>query len=129
MTKVFHITCSSRRFNHSSAGTAGIFIVLLIMAVFMALPMVLIIGNAFKPSHELWAFPYRLDTRQFRRYVHSAFGLIGAFFALFIQHSVYNSSRNGRQYNFRFNVRVCAFKAAVSGKENYAAAGCSFAYV
>lgn len=60
MTKVFHITCSSRRFNHSSAGTTGIFIVLLIMAVFMALPMVLIIGNAFKPSHELWAFPPKL---------------------------------------------------------------------
>ena len=60
MTKVFHITCSSRRLNHSSAGTAGIFIVLLIMAVFMALPMVLIIGNAFKPSHELWAFPPKL---------------------------------------------------------------------
>ena len=30
------------------------------MAVFMALPMVLIIGNAFKPSHELWAFPPKL---------------------------------------------------------------------
>ena len=124
MTKGLHIPRSSRRFNHSRAGTAGIFIVLLIMAVFMALPMVLIIGNAFKPSHELWAFPPKLFPTDW------TLGNFGDMFTVLSDSLVpllrylYNTL-----YNFRLNVRVRAFKAAVSGKENHAAAGCSFAYV
>ena len=50
----------SSRVNRSRAGTFGIFLLLLLMAIFMALPMVLIIGNSFKPSHELWTFPPKL---------------------------------------------------------------------
>lgn len=47
----------SKRVNRSKTGTLGISIVLFAIALCMALPTVLIIGNAFKPSHELWKFP------------------------------------------------------------------------
>ena len=50
----------SKRVNRSKAGTAGIVTVLLILSVVMALPMVIIIGNAFKPLDELWVFPPKL---------------------------------------------------------------------
>ena len=50
----------SARVNRSRAGTIGMFLVMLIFAVIMALPMVLIIGNAFKPLDELWIFPPKL---------------------------------------------------------------------
>ncbi len=52
-----HLT---RRVNRSFGGTAALFLVLLIAAVFMALPMVLTVGNAFKPMDELWIFPPKL---------------------------------------------------------------------
>ena len=50
----------SARVNRSRAGTVGMFMIMLIFAVVMALPMVLIIGNAFKPLDELWIFPPKL---------------------------------------------------------------------
>ncbi|MBR4072533.1 MAG: carbohydrate ABC transporter permease [Clostridia bacterium] len=50
----------SRKVNRSKAGTAVLFIVLLIFALVMAFPMALIIANAFKPQDELWVFPPRL---------------------------------------------------------------------
>ncbi len=50
----------SSRVNRSKAGTAGIMTILLLMAAVMAIPMILIIGNAFKPLDELWLFPPRL---------------------------------------------------------------------
>lgn len=50
----------SKRVNRSKAGTAGIMTILLMMAAVMAIPMILIIGNAFKPLDELWLFPPRL---------------------------------------------------------------------
>ncbi len=50
----------SRKVNRSKAGTAVLFIVLLIFACVMAFPMALIIANAFKPQDELWVFPPRL---------------------------------------------------------------------
>lgn len=50
----------SRKVNRSKAGTAALFIVLLIFALVMAFPMALIIANAFKPQDELWVFPPRL---------------------------------------------------------------------
>ncbi len=50
----------SKRVNRSRAGTAVLFIVLLIFACVMAFPMALIIANAFKAQDELWVFPPRL---------------------------------------------------------------------
>lgn len=50
----------SRRVNRSRAGTAVMFLVLLVFALFMAFPIGVIIGNAFKPLDELWVFPPRL---------------------------------------------------------------------
>lgn len=46
--------------NRSRMGTAVMFLFLLIFACFMAWPMVIIIGNAFKPLDELWVFPPKL---------------------------------------------------------------------
>lgn len=53
----------SKRINRSRAGTSAMTVLLLAFACFMALPMVLILGNAFKPLDELWAFPPRLIPR------------------------------------------------------------------
>ena len=50
----------SSRVNRSRAGTLVMFLVLLAFALFMAFPMGVIIGNAFKPLDELWVFPPRL---------------------------------------------------------------------
>lgn len=50
----------SKRVNRSKAGTASIMTILLLMAAVMAIPMILIIGNSFKPLDELWLFPPRL---------------------------------------------------------------------
>lgn len=50
----------SRRVSRSRAGTIVMFLVLLVFAVFMVLPMVIIVGNAFKPLDELWIFPPKL---------------------------------------------------------------------
>lgn len=44
----------------STAGSAGAFIVLLIIALFMVLPMVFVVSNAFKPLSELFYFPPKL---------------------------------------------------------------------
>lgn len=46
--------------NHSKTGTFFLFLVLLLFSVFMAMPMLLIVGNAFKPLDELFIFPPRL---------------------------------------------------------------------
>lgn len=50
----------STRANRSRAGTFALFLLLAVFACFMAFPMVLILGNAFKPPDELWVFPPRL---------------------------------------------------------------------
>lgn len=49
-----------KRINRSKGGTIALFIVVVIWAVIMALPLVLVIGNSFKPVHELWVFPPKL---------------------------------------------------------------------
>lgn len=46
-----------KRLNRSAAGTVVLFGFLMIYMFFMVAPMVLIIGNAFKPLDELWIFP------------------------------------------------------------------------
>lgn len=46
-----------KRINRGKAGDIGIFLVLLVGALFMALPMVYAICNSLKPLDELWLFP------------------------------------------------------------------------
>lgn len=49
-----------KRLNRSKAGTIALFIVIAAIATVMALPLVLVIGNSFKPLNELWVFPPKL---------------------------------------------------------------------
>lgn len=48
------------RLNRSKGGTITLLIVISLFAAIMALPLILVIGNSFKPLHELWVFPPRL---------------------------------------------------------------------
>ncbi|MHB8962515.1 MAG: carbohydrate ABC transporter permease [Saccharofermentanales bacterium] len=50
----------SKKVNRSRIGTAFLFVVLFLFASFTALPLVLIVGNSFKPLNELWIFPPKL---------------------------------------------------------------------
>ena len=58
--KSFKSINRSARVSRSKCGTLALFLFLAVFACFMAIPMVLIIGNAFKPADELWYFPPRL---------------------------------------------------------------------
>ena len=51
---------SGRRANRSRTGTALIVIVVAFFAVFSALPLILMISQAFKPAGELYLYPTRL---------------------------------------------------------------------
>ncbi len=50
----------SSRVNRSRLGTAGLFLFMIVFGCLMAIPLALIISNAFKPQDELWVFPPRL---------------------------------------------------------------------
>lgn len=50
----------SNKVSRSRSGTFIMFLVMLGFASFMAFPMVVIIGNAFKPLDELWVFPPKM---------------------------------------------------------------------
>ncbi len=60
MKRSFAAIVRGKRVNRSRAGTIAMFLVMLVFALFMAWPMVIIIGNAFKPLDELWVFPPKL---------------------------------------------------------------------
>lgn len=53
----------AKRVNRSAAGTIAIFSFLGVIAIFMALPLVYTISNAFKPLDEIWEFPPRFFVR------------------------------------------------------------------
>lgn len=46
-----------RKLNRSLGGNIVIFICIVILGLFMALPLAFAVGNAFKPLNELWIFP------------------------------------------------------------------------
>lgn len=50
----------SKKVNRSKTGTITLTLVLLVFSLFMALPMLLMISNAFKPQDELFVFPPQL---------------------------------------------------------------------
>ena len=49
-----------KRVNRSFGGTLALFIFIALVGSFMALPLIYIINNAFKPLHELFIFPPRI---------------------------------------------------------------------
>jgi len=52
-----------KKLNRSTAGNAGLFILMGICGVFMVLPLVMIVNNALKPLDELYQFPPRIFVR------------------------------------------------------------------
>ena len=50
----------NQRKNRSLSGTIALMVFILAVAAFMVFPLILILGNAFKPLSELWIFPPRL---------------------------------------------------------------------
>ena len=50
----------NQRKNRSLSGTIALMVFILAVAAFMVFPLILILGNAFKPLSELWLFPPRL---------------------------------------------------------------------
>lgn len=50
----------NRQLNRSRAGNAAMFIVMIICGIFMAVPLVMIVNNAFKPFDELFQYPPKL---------------------------------------------------------------------
>ena len=54
-----HLKVKTKRLNRSKAGDVGIDIMLILLAAFMVLPMVYVIGNSFKSFDELFVFPPR----------------------------------------------------------------------
>lgn len=54
----------TKKATRSVGGTVLLFIVLMVFAVFMALPIVLAISNSLKPLSELWQFPPKLYAKE-----------------------------------------------------------------
>ena len=54
----------TKNVNRSVGGTAALLIIMLIFAVFMALPLVLAVSNSLKPLSELWEFPPKLYAKE-----------------------------------------------------------------
>ena len=54
-----------KRVNRSFGGDAALFLFLLVVSLFMSLPMIYAIGNAFKPLEEFWVFPPHFIPRRF----------------------------------------------------------------
>ncbi|MCL2545968.1 MAG: carbohydrate ABC transporter permease [Oscillospiraceae bacterium] len=52
-----------RRSNRNMGGSIGVFLILLIFATIMAIPLVFMIISAFKPQHEFFLFPPRFFVR------------------------------------------------------------------
>lgn len=51
---------TKKSLSRSFGGTMALLIFILLVAVFMLFPMILVVGNSFKPLNELWLFPPRL---------------------------------------------------------------------
>ncbi|MHB8963555.1 MAG: carbohydrate ABC transporter permease [Saccharofermentanales bacterium] len=54
---------AKKRINRSAGGDAAIFLLLMTAGLFMVIPMIFIISNAFKPLDELWMYPPRFFVR------------------------------------------------------------------
>lgn len=54
----------TKKATRSIGGTVLLFILLMVFAVFMALPIVLAVSNSLKPLNELWQFPPKLYAKE-----------------------------------------------------------------
>ncbi len=128
----------------SIGGNIGTFIILLIIALFMVLPMVFVVSNAFKPLNELFIFPPKLfpinptadnfkdlssllgdSWLPFSRYVFNSLGVtvIGtAGNIIFSSMAAYVLSKHnfpGRNILFQTVVLSLLFSSVVTGIPNY----------
>lgn len=55
-----HVAKRHKKINRSPVTTVILFAVIALIGLFMVIPLVLIIGNSFKPMNELWTFPPKL---------------------------------------------------------------------
>ena len=53
----------AKKLNRSVAGNIVLFMFIALAGAFMAMPLVYVINNAFKPLHELYMFPPRIFVR------------------------------------------------------------------
>lgn len=60
LRKLFH---KERQLNRSAAGNTVLFVIMAICAVFMALPLVMIVNNALKPLDEILRYPPKIFVR------------------------------------------------------------------
>ncbi len=54
------LSMSRQKVNRSAFGNISLLLILLIFAVFISFPLILTLGNSFKPLDELWVFPPKL---------------------------------------------------------------------
>ena len=85
-----HLKVSAKRAGHKIGGTVGIFVFLLVLALFMALPIYLAVVMSLKPVQELFVFPpklYVIDPTlvQLQCHVPTLFRPVGAVLPLCIQ--------------------------------------------
>jgi len=134
----------SKKVNRSTGGTVALFVFLAIFSCFMALPMVLIISNSFKPLDELWVFPPKLIPTQptfknysdmfnimsgslvpFTRYIFNTIfitvtGTVGnILFASACAYPLAKKRFPGRNVIFRIIVLTLMFNATVTAIPNY----------
>lgn len=132
------------RLNRSKTGNMAIFSMLLIGGIFMSLPMVYAISQAFKPLDELWIFPPRFFVRNptlknfndifwlmstswipFTRYVFNTFFITGAgtaghvVIASMCAYALAKHKFPGNRLIFRMIVLSLMFSPAVTNIPNY----------
>jgi len=59
-TEKVKVSKRHKKLNRSPVTTGFLFVFITLIGLFMAIPLVLIIGNSFKPLNELWIFPPRI---------------------------------------------------------------------
>jgi len=133
-----------KRINRSLSGTIALFMFIAIFGIFMAIPLVYIINNAFKPLHELFLFPPRIFVRNptldnfsdlfilmsnswvpFSRYILNTFiitffGTVGH--VLFASAAAYPLAKHdmpGKKWLFSVVILSLMFSYTVTGIPNY----------
>jgi ABC-type glycerol-3-phosphate transport system permease component len=133
-----------KRLSRSTGGTVALFIFIGLFALFMVLPMVFTISNAFKPLDELFYFPPRFFVRNptftnfsdlfmlmqqswvpFSRYflntlIITGFGTLGhLFFASFAAYPLAKNNFPGNGFLTRIVILSLMFSGVVTGIPNF----------
>lgn len=144
MKHTLFVKHKKKRINRSLSGTIALFGFIAIFGVFMAIPLIYIINNAFKPLHELFLFPPRIFVRNptldnfsdlfilmsnswvpFSRYILNTFiitffGTVGH--VLFASAAAYPLSKHdmpGKKWLFSVVILSLMFSYTVTGIPNY----------